>query len=269
MAIGNRPVVSAILFNENGVAHLVDAAGINIAANPDHAIVKGLISGGVAGHVAAYVATSATSIVAIRGTAYTEPSSAQQMRLVSANAADTSAGTGARTVRITYYDGSMNGPLTEVVTMNGTTAVNTVATNIRFIEKLETVTAGSGGTNAGIISIQNTAGSTTFGTIAASDGITYWGHHYVQAGKTCFVTRSYFGAVGASQGCFLRKIDPTVANAFEQQITAQFRTITAQPQQMYDLTSLFVAGPARITMYTKPDAVTASTTQAGFSYYEM
>ena len=90
-----------------------------------------------------------------------------------------------------------------------------------------------------------------------------------RSGKICFVPRIYLGVNGISGACFLRSIPPLTANAFEAQITAQFRVITAQPQQVYDSTSLFVTGPSRITMYAKPDVLTGSTTFGSFSYYEL
>ena len=118
--------------------------------------------------------------------AYTEQSSNAQRSLVSSDATDASASTGARTVRITYYDASMVGPFTETVTMNGTTPVNTVATDICFIEKLEVVTAGSNGGNAGTISLMSATagGGVTVGTIVVGDNETNWCHHYVPSGKT-------------------------------------------------------------------------------------
>lgn len=222
------------------------------------------------GMVKAYVATSATSIVSVRGTAYTEPGSAMQLEVLSSSVQDASAGTGTRTLRITYYDGSMNGPFTEDIVMNGTTAVATVATNIRFIEKMESLTVGSNGTNVGTISIREVDDSPVYGTIAASDGITFWGHHYVAAGKKCCVTRIISGTQGASGSVFMRSFEPLTANAFERQVTPRLRTITAQPTQIYDLDPvIWFPGPVRISLWVQPDANTANTVQAGFTYYEL
>src|SRR3990172_7622115 len=69
------------------------------------------------------------------GTATTIPipaSAGEQMTIVSTSAADTLAGTGVQKVDVMYIDA--NGvEQTEVVNLNGVTPVNTVATNIRFI----------------------------------------------------------------------------------------------------------------------------------------
>lgn len=270
MSAEDRSVVSAILFDEAGVPVLVCPRGALIIGSPGHAIGKGDLTNAVNGLASGYVATSATTIVAVRATAYTEPASAMQMEVVSSNANDSSAGTGTRTVRLTYYDGSMNGPLTEDITLNGTTAVATAATNIRFIEKMETLTVGSNGTNVGTISLREVDDSPVYATIAASDGITYFGHHYVAAGRSCCVTRILSGTQGASGNVFLRAAAPLTANAFEKQITPVVRTITAQPSQVFDMEpQLWVPGPSRVSIWVRPDANTANTCYAGFAYYEL
>lgn len=224
---------------------------------------------GLMGVRGGYCSTSSTTITAIRATAYTEPTSGQQMRLVSSSALDTSLGTGARTVEITYYDNNLNGPFTEVVTLNGVTAVNTVATNLRFIEKLRCITVGSGGTNAGTISLQNTTGLTTFGTIAVSDGTTYWAHHYVPSNKKCFITRIQSGCLGNSGVIFPRFIPVLTANAFEEQFMASARVTTAQPSQIYDWDNLCITGPGRICLYVRSDSATGNTIHANFCFHEV
>lgn len=264
----DRPVVSAILFREDGTPVAIGPSGTVGVAFPGHSISQGTVVG-VTGLVRGYASTSSNAITVCRATAYTEPSSAQQMRLVSSSASDTAAGTGSRTVRITYYDGTGAGPFTEDVTMSGTTPVNTVAVNIRFIEGLDTLTVGSNGTNVGTISLQAVGGGTTFGTIAAGDGTTYWAHHYVAPGRRCYVTRLFVGTQGNNANFFVRYIDPTVANAFERQMTPNLRSVNAQPSQMHDIDFNFsIPGPARVTMYGRSDSNTANTFYAGFSFYE-
>jgi hypothetical protein len=113
----------------------------------------GISSGGVV-----LGGSTANTLQVMRATTYTEPTSAAQRSLASASANDAAAGTGGRTVKITYYDGAGAGPLTETVTLNGTSAVNTVATNIQFIEKMEVVTVGSLGANAAAITLYGSTG---------------------------------------------------------------------------------------------------------------
>jgi len=81
--------------------------------------------------------------------AYAFPASATVMKISSGNANDTSAGTGARTVRIVGLDANYN-VISEVVSLNGQTAVNTTNSYLR-INDFYVLTCGSGNTAAGII----------------------------------------------------------------------------------------------------------------------
>lgn len=81
----------------------------------------------------------------------------EQMTIVSDSVNDTASGSGARTVKVHYLDASGN-YTHEFVTLNGTTPVNTVATNIRFVQEFTVQTLASfGGSNAGNITIYSTA----------------------------------------------------------------------------------------------------------------
>lgn len=84
------------------------------------------------------------------------PDAGEQMQLQSSSASDSAAGTGARTVNVHYINaaGAMKD---EIVTMNGVTPVLTVATNIRFVQEIHTVTAGSNLLAVGTITISTAA----------------------------------------------------------------------------------------------------------------
>ena len=71
------------------------------------------------------------------------------MKISSASTDDTSSGTGARTVFIEGVNGT-GSLVTETVTLNGQTAVNTTK-EYDAIERMSVLTVGSGGKNAGII----------------------------------------------------------------------------------------------------------------------
>lgn len=91
----------------------------------------------------------------------TPPSIGEQMTLVSSNNADNGAtATGVLTVRIHYLDGS-GVQQTEDVTMNGTTIVSTVATDISFVNDLYSLTVGSNGVAEGNIIIYKFGAATT------------------------------------------------------------------------------------------------------------
>lgn len=272
MTINDRSTHNVILYNENGTPVFVgDNHGLLIAGTIEYAVSAGIIPNSVSGTSYGYVSTSSVTITVLRATAYIEPASASQMEIVSSSVQDdaTPGGTGTRTIRITYYDGTMNGPFTEDLSMNGTSAVATIGTNIRFVESIESLTVGSNGTNAGTITLRLVGGGATVGTIAVGDGITNWAHHYVANGLRCFVKRVITGSNGNSGSSFLRSVNPLIANAFEKTITPNLRTITAQPSQIYDTENFTVIGPAKITMYVRANSNTACTWDGGFSYYEL
>lgn len=68
----------------------------------------------------------------------------------SSSANDTSAGTGARTITVSGVDTSF-ASFTETVTLNGQTSVNLATSNVLGINAITVATAGSGGSNAGVV----------------------------------------------------------------------------------------------------------------------
>ncbi len=78
---------------------------------------------------------------------------AEPLRITSSDAADTSNGTGARTIRI-FGRNAAGERVTEVVTLNGTTPVVTASTWTRM-NFARIVTAGAGQANAGTITVQH------------------------------------------------------------------------------------------------------------------
>lgn len=260
----DRPIVNAVGFTE----------GALIAAGQ---------STGAAGLTAAYAAAAAVAITVVRATTYAEPAAAAQLEVVSSSANDDGAppGTGARTVRITYYDGTYAGPFITDVIMNGTAAVATAATNIRFVECIAVLTVGNNGTNIGTITLRGLGGGAVVGTIAASDGRTYWGHHYIAAGRVGQILELNAALTAAKGTVFLRAIDISTTDAFEQQITASMRIGPSatgaaanpapfQPSLVFPFGSLFVPGPARVTTYVRPDAAVAGNlAHVSFSFLDV
>jgi len=112
-----------------------------------------------------------------------------QMTIVSDSANDAAAGSGARTVKIHYLDASGN-YLHEIVTLNGVTGVNTVATNIRFIQLISVDSVGSfGGKNAGNITIYKLATpATVYLRIVVGDNVSLSSARMVPNGKTFYLT---------------------------------------------------------------------------------
>lgn len=107
-----------------------------------------------------------------------------QMSFVSSSVNDAAAGTGLRTLLMSYIEHSTLAAKTEVIAMNGTTPVLSVATNIRFINSLTMLTAGSGGKNAGAITVTN--GGLTYGGIATGRRVQMSAYRMVPAGKVFY-----------------------------------------------------------------------------------
>ena len=83
------------------------------------------------------------------GGLYSYLESATVLKVSSSSTADTSAGTGARTIEISGLDANYD-EISETVTLSGQTAVNTTNEYLR-INRAKVLTAGTGGQNAGVI----------------------------------------------------------------------------------------------------------------------
>jgi hypothetical protein len=144
----------------------------------------------VAGRVNGYVAATTVAIVAVRGSTYAPQTSAAQRSVKSSSASDAAAGTGAQSVLINYLDSNMV-LKQDTVTLNGTTAVNTNATDVQFIESIVCVTSGTGLTNAGNIQLMTglAGAGSVMAQINTGDTQTFYAHHYVPAGVTCYVLK--------------------------------------------------------------------------------
>ena len=133
--------------------------------------------------------TIASSVAA--GTTYVYPNAATGMKVSSSSANDAAAGTGARTLLIIGLDTNYN-QVSEVVALNGQTAVNTVNSYLR-ITYTEILSVGSGAAQAGTLYIG--VGTVTAGvpaTIYWQSEIAYnnWAFagYTVPAGYTAYVT---------------------------------------------------------------------------------
>jgi len=141
--------------------------------------------------------TSATSLAAPQdfwpgGGAYPWMSSATSLEIVSASANDTAAGTGARTVAISGLDASFN-PVIQVITLNGTTAV-AIPTQLLRINSAVVASAGSGGVNAGNLTIRVSGGGATRGIVLAGYGTLRQSQYTVPAGFSLKIT-SYTASI--------------------------------------------------------------------------
>ena len=120
------------------------------------------------------------------GTETPHPAAAVATEIVSTDDNDGKTGapsaSGARTVFIDGIDGS-GARVTETVTLDGTTAVTSLANDYLRINRASVASAGTGLTNAGAISIRHTTGPVVIGYIAAGVGQTETCAFTVPVGK--------------------------------------------------------------------------------------
>jgi hypothetical protein len=130
------------------------------------------------------------------------PPSPTIMTVSSSSADDSASGTGARTVLIEGVNGT-GGLTTEIVTLDGQTAVNTV-NEYDAIERMVVLTVGSGGVNAGLIYIGTgtvTAGvpAVPYSAIGVGDNNSLVGHFTCPAGFTAYLVHGKI-TVGPTAG---------------------------------------------------------------------
>jgi len=146
------------------------------------------------------VGTSVETVWGQGGT-YAYPASATVMKISSSNANDAAAGTGARTISISGLDANYN-EISETVTLNGQTEVNTVNSYLR-ITRMFVVTAGSGETAAGTIYAGTgtvTAGvpATVYGVIVLNANQTQMAFWTVPAGYTLYLMGTFFTSANST-----------------------------------------------------------------------
>lgn len=120
------------------------------------------------------------------------PDTGMQMKIKSSSANDAGAGTGARTVDVHYLRvGFIEG--SEMITLNGVTAVNTVATDIIRINNIHVMSVGSGGITAGNLSLTDFAtGLITYGYISAGINVSRQAIYTIP----CRMARHFTSSVG-------------------------------------------------------------------------
>lgn len=163
-----------------------------------HDIAAGRVAGAKAVHVTGRngdIDNAREDIWESGGSYVFPPDAGIQMRVVSTSAADDGSpeGTGARTADIHYLDAN-GAEAEETVTMNGVSAVSTAATNIRRVNDFHVKTVGSGGVSAGVISLQNVAGTVTYASIDTGNNKVRQAIYSVPAGCRLYITNVWGGA---------------------------------------------------------------------------
>lgn len=145
-----------------------------------------------------------------------------QMALVSTSASDAAAGTGVRTVVVEYLNGDLDYSF-ELVTLNGTTPVNMLATDVRWVYAVHMATAGNGGVAAGNITVTN--GGNTYAQMTAGQRSSHSSFYRVPRQKTLYVSSMYGGASsGTAATSVLLEFATSQINGLDQQETGLIYT---------------------------------------------
>lgn len=121
----------------------------------------------------------------------------QQVSIISTSASDTLLGIGARQVTINYLrpDFTAN---TEVISLNGVTKVDSVNTDIAYLNGFYVSDIGGNESNIGVIRLQNTGNTLTYGAILTSYNNSRIGQYTVPLNNTLYIQNIiYGGGVGA------------------------------------------------------------------------
>ena len=128
-----------------------------------------------------------------QGGLYSYLASASVLKVSSSSTADTSAGTGARTVQLFGLDTNYD-EINETVTLNGQTAVNTTKEYLR-INRMVVRSAGTGTQNAGVIyagtgTVTTGVPANKYATIAIGDNQTVMALWTVPRGYTAYLLQT-------------------------------------------------------------------------------
>lgn len=226
------------------------------------------IAAGIAGYSSVDQASENTNIGATEETVWTLGgvltylTAAEALKVVSGEAADdgSPAGTGARTVEVFGLDGDY-AEISEIVTLNGTTAVATISTFLRVFKAIVR-TVGSGGKNAGAISIKNNAAAVTHLIIDAGLNESLAAYWTVPADTELFLTRLW-ATEAANKKTKVRLYWRPYGEAFQVK-----ETITLDFMEVNHLRFVPLAIPAKADIEIRAiSAATGADVSAGFEGY--
>lgn len=219
------------------------------------------------------ITTSAITTVPIRRTSLNLSLSTDTgVFLTSSSANDSGSGTGAQKIRVTYYLQSGSGPFTFDATMNGATGVGTPA--LSYIEKLEVIQVGSGGTTSGTIFMSIFSPLTNVTSMNPGETETFFCHHFVPLGKTSYITGitiSHTGIATGNGGLFnLKKQSlPLSSHPLTNALGTIHLTGTNGTINVIFPTPVAIVGPAYFIGYVTPDATTTNTYFSSINLYDI
>lgn len=163
------------------------------------------------------VSAAGPEVVAAFGGTFTPLETATTLTVSSSDAADTSAGTGARSILISGLDANRLAQ-SEVLTMNGTSSVVTAATWLG-VNRVVVLSCGSAKVNAGIITCTATTGGATQASIPLGASITQQLIFHTQAGHEGLIKSVNINVLKISGGAsprvtaYLKVFNPGVTGA--------------------------------------------------------
>ena len=135
--------------------------------------------------------------------AITDLAGTEALEVVSSSASDAAAGTGIRTLKITYINASNALVESAAISMNGTTAVATGIT-AKALLWAEADTVGSGNAAAGNIVVRNTVGPVNYLQITAGGNKSLSAYFMVPTGYTAYVSDWGGNSISTTQDMRLR-----------------------------------------------------------------
>ena len=207
------------------------------AANQDYSNIAPFVKNGYASAIPTGEAT-----VADNNLLMVYPAAAIASTVSSASANDTAAGTGARTVTITYLT-TAYALVTDTLSLNGQTGV-ALSQNLLRCLSIEVATAGSGGVNAGIIYVGSGTVTTgvpavVYGTIGAGDNKSQNASYTVPAGYTLFVDLVSGITAGTANIATVRLVSSTNAGPFKTQLKFKLGVNSGIAQIYFDKLLVF------------------------------
>jgi hypothetical protein len=205
-----------------------------------------LVGRGVVGTTAANNTFSAQNVTANTFELWTVPTSTE--------AAQQSTGNGGYISGGTFVDLTLVSFLSDV---DG--ARNAGATDIEFIESLVIATSGTDLANDGTINLMTGLGGagSVMAAIVALDNATFYAHHYVPAGVTCYVNKhTGAGTLAAGRTYMVRTGNPTAVGPVLQIGDIIIHLAGSTEDHDYE-TPLVVPGPDLIVMRENPIASAA------------
>lgn len=213
-------------------------------------LVYGANLGRVGGHsrifAGGHTPTPATNTDVWEGAGlYPFQASATKLEILSASANDAVAGTGARTVTLQGLDANFNA-VSEVLTMNGVTPVQTQFSYLR-VNDLRVTTAGSGGQNAGDVTLRVTGAGATQGIMRALYGYAKTAIYTVPTGFTLLVTGLLFGVGGTGNAVSVVFSFTRITPAGLVTTTNEYNANPATPIQREPIEGAMVASQTSLT----------------------